>query len=72
MTSKGQVTIPQKLREQFGLFPFTEVEFKINKSGILITKAKNSKSLGNKLIQKIRGRSDTKMTTDEIMKLTRG
>ena len=27
ITSKGQVTIPQRLRERYGLMPETEVEF---------------------------------------------
>ena len=27
ITSKGQVTIPQRIREQAGLHPYTEVEF---------------------------------------------
>lgn len=72
LTSKGQVTIPQKMREQMGLLPSTEVEFKMTKAGILIRKAKESKSFGKKLIQHMRGRSTAKMTTDEIMALTRG
>ncbi len=71
ITSKGQVTIPQQLREKFGLFPSTEVEFKIGKAGIFIRKAKKSKSFGNNIIKNMRGRSDKKMTTDEIMALTR-
>lgn len=72
MTTKGQVTIPQNFRELFGLFPSAEVEFKIHKDGILIKKAKGSKSVGNKIIRNMRGRSDKKLTTDEIMALTRG
>lgn len=72
ITSKGQVTIPQEMREQFGLFPSTEVQFKVTKGGLLIKKAKMSKSFGNKIVGRMRGRSDVKMTTDEIMDLTRG
>lgn len=73
ITSKGQVTIPQNLREQFCFFPSTEVEFVPIKAGILITKAKKkSRSFGNKLISHMRGRADVEMTTDEIMALTRG
>ena len=73
MTSKGQVTIPQELREEFFLFPYTEVEFKRSKAGILIRKArKKTKSFGNKIVSRMRGRGDVKMTTDEIMALTRG
>lgn len=72
MTSKGQVTIPQKMRERFGLLPFTEVEFEATEKGLLIVKAKSSKSFGNDIIKRMRGRSDVKMSTDEIMALTRG
>lgn len=71
ITSKGQVTIPQHIRELSGLLPATEVEFEITDAGILIKKAK-TRAFGNKLIRHMRGRADTKMTTDEIMHLTRG
>ena len=30
LTSKGQVTIPQEIRETLGLLPHTEVEFEID------------------------------------------
>lgn len=73
ITSKGQVTIPQNLREQFCLFPLTEVEYEVYKTGILIKKAKKrTKSFGDKIVSHMRGRADVKMTTDEIMALTRG
>lgn len=72
ITSKGQVTIPQELRELFNLLPLTEVEFEIAKRGVLIKKAKKAKSFGSKIVGRMRGRSDVKMTTDEIMALTRG
>lgn len=72
ITSKGQVTIPQEMREQFGLLPLTEVLFEISEAGLLIKKVKSSKSFGNKIVERMRGRSDVKMTTDEIMALTRG
>jgi len=72
ITSKGQVTIPQEMREQFGLQPSTEVVFEASKAGLLIKKVKSLESFGNKIIGRMRGRSDVKMTTDEIMALTRG
>lgn len=31
ITSKGQVTIPQAIREQVGLLPHTEVEFSVER-----------------------------------------
>lgn len=72
ITSKGQVTIPQEIRERTGMLPSTEVEFKITNAGILIKKVEGKKSFGNQLINRMRGRSNVKMTTDEIMDLTRG
>lgn len=72
VTSKGQVTIPQDIREATGILPTVEVEFEITKNGVLIKKMKGKQTFGAKLIEQMRGRSDKKMTTDEIMALTRG
>ena len=30
ITTKGQITIPQEIREKMGFFPETEVEFEIS------------------------------------------
>ena len=45
ITSKGQVTIPQGLREQFGLLPNTEVEFVATPDGKELRLLKSSKPL---------------------------
>lgn len=71
VSSKGQVTIPQELREETGILPSTEVEFELTKSGILIKKVKGKMLFGERVIGQMRGRADSKMTTDEIMALTR-
>ena len=42
MTSKGQVTIPQHLRERFGLAPNSDVEFSPAKDGVLIKPAQSA------------------------------
>jgi AbrB family looped-hinge helix DNA binding protein len=74
ITSKGQVTIPQAIREKLGLLPDTEVEFEIIGKGVRITRARHKKrpGRGESLVARMRGRGDIKMTTDEIMALTRG
>jgi AbrB family looped-hinge helix DNA binding protein len=36
---RGQVTIPKEIREQFGLGPDSEVEFRVVEGSILLTKA---------------------------------
>ena len=72
ITSKGQITIPQEFRLRFGLLPNTEVEFLPEGQGLKLVKSKRSSGKGMKLVEHLRGKGDGKMTTDEIMKLTRG
>ena len=36
LTSKGQVTIPEEIRERLGLLPHTEVEFEIDGDAVRI------------------------------------
>jgi AbrB family looped-hinge helix DNA binding protein len=72
LTSKGQVTIPQAIREQLGLLPNTEVEFEVDGDAVRIRRVRNSRSRGRDLVGRMRGRAGTRMTTDEILALTRG
>lgn len=74
ITAKGQVTIPQAIRERLGLLPNTEVEFEIDRDAVRIrpAAAPKTRDRGRALIDHMRGRSTRRITTDEIMKLTRG
>ncbi|MDP2970925.1 MAG: AbrB/MazE/SpoVT family DNA-binding domain-containing protein [Deltaproteobacteria bacterium] len=72
ITSKGQVTIPLEVREKMGLFPDTEVEFKISGNRVLLKKGPSQSKRSSGLISRMRGKATVKMTTDEIMALTRG
>ncbi|HEX7707583.1 MAG TPA: AbrB/MazE/SpoVT family DNA-binding domain-containing protein [Thermoanaerobaculia bacterium] len=72
ITSKGQVTIPREVRERLGLLPETEVDFVIKGNAVQIVKAKGRSSRAANVVGRIRGRATTKLSTDEIMKLTRG
>ena len=72
ITSKGQVTIPAGIREKTGLLPNTEVEFLISGGKVVLRKAAKRGSRGRKLVSTMRGRATTKMSTDQIMALTRG
>ena len=73
ITSKGQVTIPQDVREQFGLLPDTEVDFVVKRNTVQLVKAKSPKKLtrGEALVRQMRGKAGPGMSTDEIMALTR-
>jgi AbrB family looped-hinge helix DNA binding protein len=73
VTSKGQVTIPQDIRERFGFLPETEVEFRVEGNGVRLVKAarKLRESRGTSAVSRLRGTATVKMTTDEILALTR-
>ncbi|MDQ3389646.1 MAG: AbrB/MazE/SpoVT family DNA-binding domain-containing protein [Gemmatimonadota bacterium] len=71
ITSKGQVTIPQTVRERLGFLPHTEVEWEIDGNTARLRKVTSTRR-GEALIQRLRGSAGPGMTTDEIMALTRG
>ena len=48
ITSKGQVTIPQHIREELGLHPNTEVEFKIERGRATLIPKKGAPTIGSK------------------------
>jgi len=73
VTSKGQVTIPKKVREYLGITPGTAVEFELQHDGRVVVHKVDGKP-GRKAtpFTRIRGRATAGMSTDEIMALTRG
>lgn len=72
VTTKGQVTIPQDIRDQLGIHPGSEVEFRIEGEGVKLLRVKGPRSRGRKIVEGLRGQGTVRLTTDEIMKLTRG
>jgi AbrB family looped-hinge helix DNA binding protein len=71
VTTKGQVTIPQPIREKFGISPAVEVDFVEEKGRIYLVKIQGDKTKPGKF-RRLRGTATVKMSTDEIMALTRG
>ena len=75
ITSKGQVTIPQDIREQAGLLPGMEVDFQLDEEGVvrLVRPERQPPDPAlSRAIDRLRGKADTSMSTEEIMALTRG
>jgi len=70
VTAKGQITIPKAVREALGVKPGSKVDFKRNASGgiEIIKEGPKPKSRFEKFL----GHALTRMTTDEIIALTRG
>lgn len=76
VTSKGQVTIPKRYREQFGIEPESEVEFDAEHGRLfLIPRHEHQRAVAERWLDELKriGREHGNgMTTDEIMQLTRG
>jgi AbrB family looped-hinge helix DNA binding protein len=71
VTRKGQVTIPLAIRRQVGILPDTDVEFAVRGNTVILKKASGKSRRGRRLIQSMRGRATSGLTTDQIMALTR-
>ena len=77
ITSKGQVTIPQTVREQAGLHPHCEVEFEVQPNGDVLIRpvAKPAASIRS-AFERVRGSANAvqfkDMGTDEFVAFLRG
>jgi AbrB family looped-hinge helix DNA binding protein len=71
VTTKGQVTIPQEIREKLGITPAAEIDFIEEKGRVYLVKRKGKPKKTHRF-SKLRGIANVKMSTDEIMALTRG
>ena len=69
VTTKGQVTIPRSVREKLGIIPQTNIDFLEDKGRFYIVKTTKTKRTNK--FKKFRGIATSKMSTDEILKLTR-
>lgn len=80
MTSKGQVTVPKKVREHLGLKPGSNVEFEYIGDGRVAVKSgtdfeervQREEERIERALAELRGGAHFAMTTDELMRLTRG
>jgi AbrB family looped-hinge helix DNA binding protein len=71
ITAKGQVTIPLPIRRRLGLHPATEVEFEISGNAVRIRKARGKSGRGERLVGHLTGRGSVRLSTDDILALTR-
>jgi AbrB family looped-hinge helix DNA binding protein len=71
VTRKGQVTIPKKVRELLAIAPGSVVDFELAPDGrVVLTKAGDGRRPS--AFARVRGSATERMSTDEIMALTRG
>jgi antitoxin PrlF len=69
MTSKGQVTIPKRMRQTLGLKPGSDVAFELVDGQVVVKKAGKA---GRGRFAKMRGTLKDKLSTDQILALLRG
>ena len=77
MTTKGQVTIPQAVREQAGLHPHSEVEFVVRANGDVLIRPLLPRAADVRgAFERVRGSANATqfkgMGTDEFMAFLRG
>ena len=71
VTSKGQVTIPKRVRDYLGIEPGSEVKFRLAEDGhVIIERADGTRPPSR--FEKLVGSAGPGPTTDELMKLLRG
>jgi len=71
VTEKGQVTIPKDLRDELGIGAGTEVAFHRDDDAIVVRKVDGGSNRGRQVVERLRGRGDVRLSTEEIMALTR-
>lgn len=72
MTTKGQVTIPKKIRDALCLVPGDGIDFDVNKEGnVVLLKACASPTCQFDRFQSARGKAQIQWRTDELMALLR-
>lgn len=73
LTSKGQVTVPKKIRDYLGLQPGSMVAFSLGPHGEVIVQPEKAKPIRpSGRLRKLRGTLTTGKSTDELMRLLRG
>ena len=76
VTSKGQVTIPKRVRDALHVGPGSAGEFDVNQSGDVVLRRAGTRGAvrGAKRdrFEKVRGTAQIKWRTDKLMELLRG
>jgi AbrB family looped-hinge helix DNA binding protein len=72
INSKGQVTIPARLREKYNLHEGDEVDVIEVGDTLQIVRRSGRETRGQRLVRRLRGAGSGTMSTSEIMQLIRG
>lgn len=72
VTTKGQVTIPARIRGYLGLRPHADVDFQVRRGQVVLVAARRAANTGREKFAGVRGILGGKLTTAQWMKATRG
>ena len=70
VTTKGQVTIPLRIRQRLGIKPQSEVQFVEQPDGVKLVNI--SDRAYRERLESLRGHLKGGISSDELMRLTRG
>lgn len=71
ITSKGQVTIPQHIREKLGLHPETEVEFSMERGAAVLRPKKGRPTIGELTVKRLKQGPKMVMSSKKLLALLR-
>ena len=71
VTTKGQVTIPARIREYLGIVPHAEIDFHITSGAVVLVKHEGPRGAQNRFSD-LRGILKGTRTTQQWMRETRG
>jgi antitoxin PrlF len=72
VTSKGQVTVPKKVRDRLSIKPGSKVDFEVAEDGRAFLRRVGKRIVKPSRFERMRGTATSGLTTDAIMALTRG
>jgi AbrB family looped-hinge helix DNA binding protein len=72
MDKRGRITVPKDARERLGLRAGAVLSWQVEGNRLVLTGGERSQLSGEKLVERMRGSATTRMSTDEILQLTRG
>ena len=72
VTRKGQVTIPKRVRDRLGINPGSKIDFEVAEDGRAFLRRIGKHAIKPSRFERLRGTATSRLSTDEIMALTRG
>ncbi len=72
ITSKGQVTIPQEIRERLGLLPNTEVDFTVERGVAVLRPKRGASARAQRLVGHLKAHgAKMRLSSKELLRLLR-